>query len=58
MPGESTSQPDPPAPGERIDGALVARVVKDIDARGREEDELLLSDLLWACWPSCRTQDQ
>jgi hypothetical protein len=52
------SQPDPSPPEERLDTALVARVLHDVDGRSVEEDDLLLSDLLWASWPSCRSQDQ
>jgi hypothetical protein len=38
--------------------ALVARVVRDIDASGAAQSDVLLTDLLCAAWPTERAQSQ
>lgn len=37
---------------------LVARVVCELDRRDEREDDVLLSDLLCAAWPTSRCQHQ
>jgi hypothetical protein len=37
---------------------LVRRAVRDIDAVGVEESDLLLTDLLCAAWPTPKAQSQ
>jgi len=37
---------------------LVARVIRDIDAKGASQRYVLLDDLLCAAWPSGRGQRQ
>jgi hypothetical protein len=37
---------------------LVVRVVRELDRREEQEDDVLLSDLLCAAWPSSRCQHQ
>lgn len=39
-------------------GELVHRAVRDIDANGTTESDLLLTDLLCAAWPTPRAQAQ
>jgi hypothetical protein len=38
--------------------ALVARTVRDIDRRGYDRSDLLLSDLMCAAWGSITAQNQ
>lgn len=56
--GAAMIGPDP----EPLDGAsavaLIARVVREVDDRDEQEDDVLLSDLLCAAWPSSRCQHQ
>jgi hypothetical protein len=56
--GGAMMRPDP----EPLDGAsaaaLVARVVCELDRRDEREDDVLLSALLCAAWPSSRCQHQ
>jgi hypothetical protein len=37
---------------------LVGRAIRDIDASGMAEIDVLLTDLLCAAWPTPRTQSQ
>jgi len=37
---------------------LVSRAIRDIDANGAAESNLLLADLLCAAWPTPRAQSQ
>jgi hypothetical protein len=37
---------------------LLRRVIRDIDASGEVETDVLLADLLCASWPTPRTQSQ
>jgi hypothetical protein len=36
----------------------LATVIREIDERERNEDELLLADLLKVAWPTSQAQDQ
>jgi len=56
--GGSRGNSEGVASGVANDANLVARVLRDIDARGTSQRYLLLDDLLCAAWPSERGQRQ
>jgi hypothetical protein len=50
--------PDPPPIDPSFDEERLAEVVDDIDARGKRECDVLLTDLLRVCWPTTAVQNQ
>jgi hypothetical protein len=53
--------PDRPEPWPTDPASAVGRlatVIREIDERERNEDELLLADLLKVAWPTSQAQDQ
>ena len=56
--GGSRGHSEGVAPDLASDPNLLARVVRDIDARGTSQRYVLLDDLLCAAWPTERGQCQ
>jgi hypothetical protein len=54
--GPNRPEPWPTDPASAV--ARLATVIREIDERERNEDELLLADLLKLAWPSSQAQDQ
>jgi hypothetical protein len=54
--GPGRPEPWPTDPASAV--ARLATVIREIDERERNEDELLLADLLKVAWPTSQAQDQ